>query len=267
MSDYYSTLGVERNASADEIKRAYRKAAGQHHPDRGGDTTKFQEIEEAYRTLSDPQKRQEYDNPSPFHRNGGHQQGFPGGFHFNFGQGGFNFNDVFGMFNQGYQQRQSMVRMSLWIRLYDVVVGGKRQVSIGGQNGSTLIEIDIPTGINDGDSVKYAGIAPGGQDLVIQFRVHPDPVWTRQDLNLTAEQSVSVWDLILGNDITVTDLAGNQLIVTVPPRTQSKSVFRLRGKGIRDRQGRVGDIIIKINAVIPDNIEPELIDAIKKHQK
>ena len=79
MTDYYSILGVDRTADADQIKKAYRKLAGQHHPDRGGDTAKFQAIEEAYRTLSDNQKRAAYDNPNPF---GAQQSGFPGGFNF-----------------------------------------------------------------------------------------------------------------------------------------------------------------------------------------
>ena len=265
MSNYYSTLGVDRNASAEEIKRAYRKMAGKHHPDRGGDTVKFQEIEEAYRTLGDDQKRAAYDNPSPFEA--GQSNGFPNGFHFNFGPGGFAFNDIFGMFNQHQQRQQSMMRMSLWIRLYDVAVGGPRAVSIATTNGSTTVEIEIPTAINDGDNVRYPGIAPGGQDLIIQFRIHPDPHWQRQDLDLISGLTVSVWDLILGADIPFTDITGAKLLATVPPRTQPKAMLRLRGKGLRDKNGRAGDILLRIDAVIPDSIDPELIAAVAKHRK
>ena len=82
--DHYKTLGIDRNASPDDIKKAYRKLAGIHHPDRGGDTAKFQHIQSAYETLSDPNKKQQYDIPQ--------QQGFPGGFNF---QSGFNVNDIF----------------------------------------------------------------------------------------------------------------------------------------------------------------------------
>ena len=87
--NYYQTLGVSKTASADEIKRAYRKLASQHHPDRGGDTARFQEIQSAYDTLSDPEKRQQYDNPQPQHQH----------FEFNFGAGGM--DEIFSNFFRG----------------------------------------------------------------------------------------------------------------------------------------------------------------------
>ncbi len=266
MSDYYSTLGVDRSASADEIKRAYRKMAGQHHPDRGGDTGRFQEIEEAYRTLSDPQKRTAYDNPNPF-GGGHHAGGAPGGFHFNFG-------DIFNMFGGvgvppgfGPRQQQTFTRMSLWVQLTDIITGGRRPVSISTPQGASIVEIEIPVGINDGDNVRYPGIGPNGVDLVVQFRIHPNAKWERQGLNLITEQAVDVWDLILGNDIEFTGPIGNHLIAAIPPNTQPKSVLRLRNKGIKDQNGQIGDLMIRINARIPDNIHPALLAAIEKYRK
>ena len=258
MTDHYATLGVAKTASPDEIKRAYRRLASQHHPDKGGDTAQFQAIQSAYEVLSDPARRAEYDNPRPqFH-------GFPGGTH-------FNINDIFStMFGQGFgQQRrpQPFVRMSLWIRLYDVAQGGRRPVAIGTAQGQQTIEVDIPQGINDGDSVQYQGLAPGGQDLVIQFRIHPDPVWQRDGLNLLCDRSVSVWDMILGADITVKTVTGTDLITAVPPRTQPRTLLRLRGQGLRDRNGNQGDILVRIQPEIPTHISPELLDAIQKHRQ
>jgi DnaJ-class molecular chaperone len=168
--------------------------------------------------------------------------------------------------NQEFQRR-THARMSLWIRLADVAQGGRRPVALSSPNGSNTVEIDIPLGINDGDNVQYAGIAPGGQDLVVQFRIHPDPHWQRDGLDLLAEISVPVWDLIAGGEVTVTDILGNKLIAVIPARTQTRTMLRLRGKGLRDRAGNQGDILVKLHAKIPDTIHPDILDAIQKHHK
>ena len=170
MINYYQTLGVDRDATPDQIKRAYRKLASQHHPDKGGDKNKFQEIEEAYRTLGDPQKRAEYNNPrSHAHNFSSH----PGG-------GGFDFQtifDVFGARFQQPQQRTQRAQMTLWITLQDVALAAQKTISVGTPQGTQVIEIDIPANINDGDSVQYSGLGPGGIDLIITYRIHPNPKW------------------------------------------------------------------------------------------
>lgn len=258
MPDHYATLGVSKTATPDEIKRAFRKLASQHHPDKGGDTAKFQSIQAAYDTLGDAVKRADYDNPRP------QFSGFPGGAQ-------FNMNDIFGqMFGQGFgqQRRQpNFVRMSLWIRLHDVATGGSRPVAIGTAQGQQTIEVEIPLGINDGDSVQYQGLAPGGQDLVIQYRIHPDPQWQRDGLNLIREQSVNIWDMIMGGDITVQTITGSQLVTVMPPRTQPKTLLRLRRQGLRDRSGNQGDILVRVMPDIPANIQPELLAAIEKYRE
>jgi len=260
MMNYYDVLGVSRTAAADEIKRAYRRLASQHHPDKGGDTEKFQEIEAAYRTLSDTEKRAEYDNPNPFsgqHPQGGWQQtGAP-----------FNFDDIFQMFGARFNQPRGYARMSLWISLQDVALPGKRLVSVGTAAGTQAIEIEIPTGIVDGDNVQYSGLAPGGQDLVVTFRIRPDPVWQRQESNLTnliTNLSVSVWQLIAGGESAVTDIRGNRLMLTVPPMTQPGALLRVRERGLPDRSGKTGDMLVQINTKLPEKISPELMAAIQK---
>lgn len=261
MIDHYTILGVDRSATPEEIKRAYRKLASQHHPDRGGDTGRFQEIQVAYDTLSDPDRRAAYDNPAAqFGRT-------PGGFHFNFGG---DINDVFrNMFGQGFAQHQQrrpqpFVRMSLWIRLTDVITGGRRPVAVNTGTGSNTIEIDIPQGVDDGETIQYPRLAPGGLDLIVQFRVQPDSRWIRDGLNLVVSQDVSIWDMILGGEVSVSTIAGEQIAVRVPARCQPRTVLRLRGRGIAKPNGQTGDIMVKVNPVIPDLIDPDLLAAIAR---
>jgi DnaJ-class molecular chaperone len=245
MTTHYQTLGVERTASAEDIKRAYRKLAGQHHPDRGGDTAKFQTIQAAYDVLGDPGKRQQYDNPAPQ---------FSGG-------APFDFDNIFNMFGARFQQPgqpQQQVRMSLWITLADVAQGGRRTVSLG----NMTVEIEIPLGINDGDNVQYANLGPGGTNLIVNYRIHPHPRWQRQALNLTQDETVLVWDLILGGELPVRDIQGNTLNMMVPAGTQPGTQLRLRGRGLRDRSGKTGDLFVRIQARLPDNIPQELLDQI-----
>lgn len=252
MTNYYETLGIDRSASNDEIKRAYRKLASQHHPDRGGDTKKFQDIQVAYDTLSDPQKRAMHDNP---------RQSFGG-----VGGNGFDFESIFDIFGARFHHpqphRQQRAMVSLWITLRDAAVGGQRTVSIGTHQGTQAIEIDIPPGISEGQSVQYPGIAPGGIDLVITYRIHPDPKWNRTGLTLITEHIVSVWDLILGCETIIRDIAGNNLSLTVPAKTQPGTTLRLRGRGISPRSGAPGDLLVLIQAQIPDTIPTELLDHI-----
>jgi len=253
MSNHYQTLGVDRNATPDEIKRAYRKLASQHHPDKGGDKTKFQEIQSAYDTLSNPQKRSMHDSPqSPFGNMGGQ---------------GFNFESIFDVFGTRFQhpqqQRQHQrAMMTLWITLPDVARGGPKTISVGTHQGTITVEIEIPPGIDDGASVQYPGIGPGGMDLVITFRIHPNPRWERQGPNLITDHPIDVWDLITGTEITVQDILGATLSLTVPARTQPGTTFRLRERGLAQRSGAAGDLLVRVQARIPDNIPQPILDAI-----
>ena len=252
MTDYYSTLGVSRTASTDEIKKAFRKLASQHHPDKGGDTKKFQEIQAAYDTLGDEKKRAAYNNPQP--------QMPAGGFHQN-----FNFNEIFNIFGAQFQQPQQRghARMTLWIKIQDVASPGTRVVAMGTQTGTHNIEITIPHGIEDGDNVQFSGLGPGGQDLVITFRIHPDRTWQRNSNNIVTEHSTNVWKLIAGGTMTMVDIRGNRIELSIPPRTQPGSLLRARGRGLPDRSGKIGDMMVRIQAEIPAKISEELLAAIQ----
>jgi DnaJ-class molecular chaperone len=257
MKTHYQTLGVDKSASPEEIKRAYRRLAGQHHPDRGGDTGTFQEIQAAYDTLSDPQRRSEYDNPMSGMFGSGSSQPF-------------NFDTIFDIFGTRFQhggfQQRPQARMSLWITLADVARGGTQTVTVGTAHGTQAIEIQIPLGINDGDTVQYANLAPGGGDLIIQYRIHVHPGWQRQGLNLILEQPVGIWDCILGNEIVIRDILQNQLTVTVPPRTQPGTMMRLRGRGLPARHGAAGDLFVRVQASIPQDIDADLLQMIQDNR-
>jgi curved DNA-binding protein len=261
MPDHYATLGVARTADDDEIKRAFRKLAMKHHPDRGGDQVQFQQINEAYSVLSDPARRREYDNPQKrVHINvNGHPHS---------GQSPFDFNDIFEVFGARFnqpQRQQPMARMTLWISLADVAQGGERIVSVGTPQGQSNIEINIPSGIMDGESVRYPELAPGKIDLVITYRIRPDQVWTRQGDNVSSEVSVSVWDLILGGQITLKTLQNTDIVVVIPPNTQPGTTMRVRGHGLlRKNTSERGDIMVRVQGRLPDNISDDLLEHIRK---
>ncbi len=262
MKDYYQILGVNRSATEDEIKRAYRRLASQHHPDKGGDKARFQEVQEAYGVLGDAQKRQEYDNPKP-------QFNFSAG-----GHPGFDFNEIFEMFGVNpRRQQQGQARISIWIGIEDVARGGPRIIALQMNGQVHNVEIDVPAGLNDGDTIRYAKLAPGGHDLVVSYRIRPDFRWEREGKDITTEQSVNIWDLILGCEIIIQDPAGRELMLTVPPRTQPGSKLRVRGRGLPARQlpgdavnSVAGDLFVRIQARLPDNIPEEVISVIKQNQ-
>lgn len=261
MKDYYGILGVARTASADEIKQAYRRAAMRHHPDRGGDEAEFKSIEEAYRVLSDPAQREAYDNPSrPFR----FRESGP-----DLGSQGFDFGDIFSqMFGQRFGPAggvNASARIALWVNLEDVAQGGPRLVSLGTPRGQANVEIQIPQGVDDGASVRYPGLAPGGVDLIVQFRVRPHPQWQRDGDNVISEQVIGLWNLIVGTEIELTTIAGRVVTLRVPAGTQPGTLLRMRGHGLSNRlTGAQGDALIRVQTRIPSEIPQPLMEMIQR---
>ena len=252
MKDYYATLGIGRGASDAEIKRAYRRLASQHHPDKGGDTARFQAVEEAYRILSDPVARQEYDNPRP---------------QTHFSATGFNLDEIFNMFGTRFQHqaRQPVANLQLWITLQDVANFGSRVIAVSSPYGQSQIEVQIPAGIRDGDSVRYPGIAPGQQDLVITYRVRPDTQWQRDGNHVVHEHTIDVWQAIVGAQIRVPTLRGIEIELTVPPMTQPGTMLRVKGHGLPDRgTNHTGDMLIRIAVRLPDHVPESMLDSIRR---
>lgn len=258
MKDYYNTLGVARDAAHTDIKHAYRRLASQHHPDKGGSTERFQQIQEAYAVLSDADQRQKYDNPHAT-------------FEFTPDQANFDFDGIFRMFGAKFGDNARAThptsRMQLWIGLRDVARGGPKQIAVSSHQGRSNLEIDIPVGIDDGSTVRYSGLAPGGGDLVVTFRIKPEPGWERQGSNVIQDVVMSVWDLILGTELTVESPDGRHIIIQIPEKSQPGSILRIPGYGLRTfRQTTVGDLMVRLQSWLPPTISIDLLDAIRRER-
>jgi curved DNA-binding protein len=264
MTDYYSTLGVSKSANADEIKRAYRRMANQHHPDKGGDTEKFKEVEEAYRILSDPQKRNEYDNPQP-------QFGGPGGFHFHTGNmGGFEdifaqfggpFGDIFGRGRQ--PQRNRTLNIQTAITLEEAFYGKDLLATLGLPSGrEQTIEVKIPAGIQDGTTLRLSGLGddsipgiPRG-DLHLTVSIQPHPIFQRHGDDLVRTIDIDCIDAMLGKKISITTLDNKNLEVSVNPGTQPGQTLSVAGYGMpkmADPRFK-GRLLVNVNVTIPQNL-------------
>jgi len=250
----HEVLGIKQGATEQEAKKAYKKLASKHHPDKGGDTKQFQEIKEAYERITNPEKFA--------HENMGHT---PGGFRY---QRGGSVDDIFSDFfghHAGRQQRQSTVQLSLWITLEDVNTGGERTVKLQGNEGPQIVNITIPRGVLDNTHVRYPDLGPSGQDLVVVFRVRDHQKFVRiKSIDLACEQQVDIWTLLLGGNIKVTTLSGDTKTLKIQPKTDFNTQLRLKGYGIQNTR-QTGDLYVKIKATMPDNISDDLLEILRQH--
>lgn len=265
MTDHYQTLGVAKNATPDEIKKSYRKLASQHHPDKGGDTATFQRIEEAYRTLSDSEKRHQYDNPMPQ----GFPSGFPGGFHF---QQGPDINDIFGqMFgmrhgNPFQPPGHQVFRTQVMLTLEEMYTGTQRVLNLQLPTGTKVVNVDVPKGIDSGSQIKYENIVKNGV-LIIEFHAMQHLRFERKNADLYCNQSISVLDLIVGTAFHFNTISGRTLEVKVNPKTQPWTQLKLPGQGMPiSNSHSYGDQIILLKPFIPDNIPNEISETILRHR-
>lgn len=253
--DYYAILGVAKTATPEEIKKAYRKLASQHHPDKGGDKTMFQQVQEAYSVLSDSEKRRQYDNPMP--------NGFPGNFTVN--AAGFDINDIFSqIFNQQGIHRPSrqVFRTSINVSLKESYYGGNKVLELNTQTGKKVIDVKIPPGVSTGDQLRYDKIIDQAT-LLIEFSVMPDLRFERRGHDLYCNVSISVLDLIAGTDIEFNTINDKTLKVHIKPKTQPYMHVKLPNYGMPIlNSSNYGDQYLLLKPFIPDNIDQEIIDSI-----
>ncbi|HEV3236846.1 MAG TPA: J domain-containing protein [Gemmataceae bacterium] len=276
--DYYETLGVKRDASEDEIKKAYRKLARQYHPDRNpGDKqaeTNFKEVQDAYDILSDKQKRGQYDQfgfagPNAF--GGGSGRAGPGSQTFRWGQGdtgGFTFEggDAENLFRQffggggasegeaglfGNRKRASRTRRAapvpdveaeVTIPFLTAALGGTIALQVEGRS----IDVKIPAGIEEGKKLQLKGQGQGGGNLLLKIHVQPHAYFKRDGKDIILEVPLSLSEAALGAKVDVPTIQGDHLTVRVPPGASSGTRLRLRGKGING-----GDQFIEVKVVVP----------------
>jgi DnaJ-class molecular chaperone len=284
--DYYELLGVSRSASAEEIKRAYRKKALEFHPDKNKspDAEKiFKQINEAYEVLADPKKRGTYDqfghsafDPASgfggFSKGQTYRQGpfsytySTGGSPFGMGSedlGGFSdpfeiFESFFGQSGGFGRRRPAKPHYSLKVDFMDAAKGGEVTVVISGQER----KIKIPAGADDGTRVRY-------QDFDVSFDVKPHPVFRRDGNDVVSELKVSMADAVLGRDIEVETVDGS-VKIRIRPGTQSNTMIRLKDKGVPflNRHGR-GDHYARIIVEIPERLtsrQRELLEEFREER-
>lgn len=250
---YYDTLGVPKTASQDEIKKAYRSLAMKHHPDRGGDTNKFKEIEEAYRTLSDDQKRSEYDQPQPQYANSPFG-GFPAGFEAFFGHS--HFGDMF----RPRGPRNRDLNFQTRISLEDAFTGKDLVFSFIKANGQEkIVNVKIPAGIHSGMTLRLSGMgddslpgAPAG-DVLLTVEILQHEYFTRQGDDLIRDVEISCFDAMLGSDIDITTIDDKKLNGNIPAGTQHDSVLAISGYGMPNinNPGSRGRLLIQLKIKIP----------------
>jgi DnaJ-class molecular chaperone len=281
MSDYYADLGVNKGASAKEIKTAFRKLAQKHHPDRGGKEADFKKINEAYETLSDTNKKAQYDamgsgnftgQPGFTHR--GQQSPFEGGFN---PHDPDSFNDfVHTVFGRGFgqYQRQAVnhnITVQYEISLEEAYIGLERQLDINLPSGMTRsIHVKIPPGVNDGSKLRFAGLGDNSQstvspgDLIIVIKVLNSSKWRRQNNDLITTIKVGAIDAILGCDVKFKHIDKQFISVKIPAGTQPNAKIRLKGKGlISTKTGDHGNLILLVEVIIPSKLKKEQIELYK----
>jgi curved DNA-binding protein len=302
--DYYEALEVPRDASADDIRRAYRRLARKYHPDvnkEPGAEERFKQISEAYEVLRDDEKRARYDRFGQNWKAGqdvsgaGGFEGFRGGgngfgdVRVDFGDGDFHsgdFSDFFeGLFGrraggrpggrggfEGFSKRGGDQEAVLELSLEEAARGGKRKISLG--DGRDF-DVEIPPGVRDGQRIRLAGQGSAGAgggpsgDLFLRVRLKPDPRFRVDGRDLYVELPVAPWEGALGSEVPVPTLDGSAR-VRVPPGSSTGRRLRLRGQGLPGPSGSAGDLYAEVAVHVPGKLtkrERELFEQLAETSK
>ena len=271
MADYYEILGVPRNASQQEVQKAYRKLAREHHPDLNKDPAaeeRFKDISEAYAVLNDPEARRRYDafgpdfrqvpedvDPESWARSRAARGRAPRA-----GAEGVDFEDLFGsIFGARAGGRGGGFRVQmpgadqeaeLEVTVEEAYQGGRRRITLGG---GRTITVTIPKGVTDGQRIRLAG--QGGQgdppgDLYLVVQIAPHPRYRVSGRDLTVDLPLTPWEAALGTTASVETPSG-EAKVKVPPGSSSGRRLRLRDKGLPNPRGKAGDLYAEVRIMVP----------------
>lgn len=301
--DYYKILGVARNATTTEIKKAFRKLARTHHPDAGGDEVKFKELNEAYEVLSDEKKRKLYDqygtaneNQIPHGWGGGSVNvgdifgGAGGGFgswsdileSIRRGEGAFgsnwDFGDLSGFGAGGARQPRPRkgqdMNVTLNVTFDEAFTGAEKLVTvrIPGKTDKETLTVKIPAGAVDGGRLRFKGKGAPGEnggaagDLLITTKINEHPYYTRKGADVEVDTPITVAEAALGASIVVPAPDGTKVRVHVPAGTQSGTVLSIKGKGAPHVKGNgTGDLKVKINVQVPKTMNEEQKQAMEDY--
>ena len=294
--DYYNILGVDKKASDNEIKKAYRKLAMKYHPDHSkGDKAaedKFKAISEAYAVLSDKEKRQQYDTfgSTDFQQRYSQEDIFKnfdfGNIFREFGFGGMNFSsggrggnrfsfgggDPFG--NMGRRQASTKgtdLVYELPLTYSEIANGTDKTVSFQHKGRSESISVKIPKGMIAGKKLRIGGKGDPSQyggppgDLYIQTKTTADPEFTSKEYDLFIDRHIKLSESLLGTTVLIPTLDGKELSLKIPPGTKHKTKMRLTGRGLPHMQGDgKGDLYVSIHVDTPKTLTDEQKDQVKK---
>jgi curved DNA-binding protein len=298
--DYYEILGVPRTATADEIKKAFRRLARIHHPDvaknKAAGEAKFKEINEAYEVLSDPEKRQKYDQlganwehgqefsapPQGAYRRSGHFQEGPSPFEFT----GTGFSDFFEAFFAGSRDHPGSFRRTsvhadeatmavrghdaeadILVTLEEALRGATRQITVrrqdaDGSERTDTYQVKIPPGVREGKRIRLTGQGGPGRaggpagDLFLRVRLAKHPDFSVEGADLHYDVSLAPWEAVLGKQIKIPTLDGSANL-NIKPNTQAGAVLRLRGLGLPKDDAKRGDLYATVSIEIPPSVTAE----------
>jgi curved DNA-binding protein len=272
--DYYEILGVGRAATADEVKRAYRKLARKFHPDVSKEKNaedKFKEVQEAYEVLKDTEKRAAYDqlgkdfrSGQQFRRPGDWEQRFHTG-----GGAGHGFSDVNGfsdffssLFGSSSGAPQPDAEAgTIEVSVEEAYAGTRRRVTISEQGRPRTVDVQIPAGVADGQALRIGG---GRQSLLLRIKIQPHALFTLQGKDVTVELPLAPWEAALGAKVTVPTLGGS-VELTIPAGAASGQKLRLRGRGLPGSPA--GDQFVALKMVTPGASSPEAKAAYERMKK